>query len=179
MVKPQDWPETVHTEQLAEHGGGTGIRNEELLESALARSQQIYAYDDTADICTLAAAYGYGIAKNHPFVDGNKRTAYVTMLTFLLVNGYRLTAEMSTVMTPCWRWHPAIWKSSLSPLGCGKIPRQQRIINPAYRFDVPFILGVYPKHLHIAWFLARRPGGWWRLCAPSRQFAHISIACQR
>ncbi len=87
--------ETVHTEQLAEHGGGTGIRNEELLESALARSQQIYAYDDTADICTLAAAYGYGIAKNHPFVDGNKRTAYVTMLTFLLVNGYRLTAAMS------------------------------------------------------------------------------------
>lgn len=87
--------EAVHAEQLAEHGGGAGVRDARLLESALARPQQIYAYDATADIFTLAAAYGYGIAQNHPFVDGNKRTAYVTMLTFLLVNGYRLTAEMS------------------------------------------------------------------------------------
>ncbi|MGH9586286.1 MAG: type II toxin-antitoxin system death-on-curing family toxin [Acidobacteriaceae bacterium] len=84
---------TVHTEQIAEHGGSEGVRDEGLLESALARSQNLLAYsEDDPSLCCLAAAYGFGIARNHPVVDGNKRTALVVTLTFLLINGLALTA---------------------------------------------------------------------------------------
>lgn len=83
----------LHRRQLAEHGGGDGIRDVGMLESALARPQQSYAYGDPPpDICALSAAYAFGIAKNHPFVDGNKRTAYVMMRLFLIRNGRELTA---------------------------------------------------------------------------------------
>ncbi|MGD9590095.1 MAG: type II toxin-antitoxin system death-on-curing family toxin [Pyrinomonadaceae bacterium] len=82
----------MHSRQLAEHGGGAGVRDLGLLESALARPQNIHAYEPEADIARLAAAYGFGIAKNHPFVDGNKRTALVATRTFLLLNGFQLTA---------------------------------------------------------------------------------------
>ena len=82
----------IHAEQLAEHGGGDGVRDAGLLESALARPQQMYAYDTAVDICALAAACGYGIAKNHPFVDGNKRVALLAIYTFLKINGLRLVA---------------------------------------------------------------------------------------
>ena len=76
----------LHDEQLAEHGGGAGIRDLGLLQSALARPQNLSAYGHP-DAAALAAAYAFGIAKNHPFVDGNKRTAAVVALTFLLFNG--------------------------------------------------------------------------------------------
>ena len=82
----------VHDEQLAEHGGGAGIRDEGLLLSALARPQQLANYGDP-DACDLAAAYAYGIARNHPFVDGNKRTAFVAAGLFLALHGYRLAAD--------------------------------------------------------------------------------------
>jgi death on curing protein len=81
----------IHEEQLAEHGGGEGIRDIGLLESALARPKNLLAYGGP-DFPALAAALGYGIARNHPFVDGNKRTAYVAVETFLILNGLDLTA---------------------------------------------------------------------------------------
>ena len=76
----------AHQEQLAEHGGGTGVRDAALLESALARPRNLAAYGDP-DLAALAAAYAFGIARNHPFVDGNKRTAAVVSETFLIRNG--------------------------------------------------------------------------------------------
>ena len=82
----------AHAEQLAEHGGGEGVRDARLLESAMARPRNLQAYSD-ADAAGLAAAYAYGIARNRPFVDGNKRTAAVVAETFLILNGYRLTAS--------------------------------------------------------------------------------------
>ena len=86
--------EQIHAEQLQEHGGSDGVRDHNLLHSALARPEQIFAYDEAADLHQLAAAYSVGIAKNHPFVDGNKRTAFVVMILFLEINGFVLTAEM-------------------------------------------------------------------------------------
>ena len=83
----------IHERQLAEHGGTGGVRDEGLLESALARPQQLYAYGDpTPDLADLAAALAYGLARNHPFVDGNKRTAYVAYRTFLALNDADLVA---------------------------------------------------------------------------------------
>lgn len=82
----------VHDEQLAEHGGLRGIRDQSLLESALARPEQLAAYS-TPDAAALAAAYGYGIARNHPFADGNKRSAFVATLLFLRLNGRNLAAN--------------------------------------------------------------------------------------
>jgi death-on-curing protein len=82
----------AHAEQLAEHGGGAGVRDERLLESAMARPRNLASYGQ-ADAAALAAAYAYGIARNHPFVDGNKRTAAVVSETFLILNGYRLDAS--------------------------------------------------------------------------------------
>ena len=82
----------VHEEQLAEHGGAAGVRDTGLLESALARPRQRAAYGEP-DAADLAAAYGYGLARNHPFVDGNKRTAFVAVELFLHLNGWQLQAE--------------------------------------------------------------------------------------
>lgn len=81
----------IHEEQLAEHGGGEGVRDLGLMESALARPQNLAAYGEP-DIPALAAALGFGLARNHPFVDGNKRTAYVAVETFLVLNGLDLVA---------------------------------------------------------------------------------------
>lgn len=75
----------IHQRQIAEHGGDAGIRDEGLLSSALARPQNLLAYSKP-DVADLAAAYAFGIACNHPFVDGNKRTAYVVMRVFLILN---------------------------------------------------------------------------------------------
>ena len=84
----------IHDRQIAEHGGSAGIRDEGLLESALARAQQLYAYVDPApDLADLAAMLVCGIARNHPFVDGNKRTAAVCCETFLNLNGAKLEAD--------------------------------------------------------------------------------------
>ena len=82
----------MHKRQIAEHGGSDGVRDLGLLESALARPLNLHAYEPDADIASLAAAYAFGIAKNHPFIDGNKRTALVAMRTFLILNGHTLTA---------------------------------------------------------------------------------------
>jgi death on curing protein len=82
---------TVHDQQLAEHGGGAGIRDQGLLESALARPLNLHAYGEPS-LARLAASYAFGIAKNHPFVDGNKRTALVAAELFLGLNGFDLTA---------------------------------------------------------------------------------------
>jgi len=82
----------AHAEQLAEHGGGEGVRDAGALESAMGRPVNQAAYGDP-DGAALAAAYAFGLARNHPFVDGNKRTAAVVAETFLVLNGYRLDAS--------------------------------------------------------------------------------------
>ncbi|GAD24739.1 type II toxin-antitoxin system death-on-curing family toxin [Acidovorax sp. MR-S7] len=81
----------LHDESLAEHGGAPGLRDEGLLDSALARPQHLVAYG-SPDLADLAAAYGVGLAKNHAFVDGNKRAAFLAVGLFLLLNGQRLSA---------------------------------------------------------------------------------------
>lgn len=83
----------IHDRQLAEHGGSAGVRDENMLESALARPQRLYAYGDPSpDLADLAASLAFGLARNHPFVDGNKRTAYVVCRTFLELNDASLHA---------------------------------------------------------------------------------------
>ena len=82
----------VHEEQLAEHGGAAGTRDAGLFESALARPPHLAAYADP-DAADLAAAYGFGLARNHAFVDGNKRTAFVAVELFLALNGFELVAN--------------------------------------------------------------------------------------
>jgi death on curing protein len=82
----------AHREQLAEHGGGEGVRDERLLDSAMARAPNLTAYGEP-DAAALAATYAFGIARNLPFVDGNKRTAAVVSETFLVLNGHALSAS--------------------------------------------------------------------------------------
>ena len=82
----------IHEAQLAEHGGIPGIRDEGLFLSAMARPQNVAAYGDSPDPADLAAAYAFGLARNHPFLDGNKRTAFVVMELFLNLNGWQLEA---------------------------------------------------------------------------------------
>jgi death-on-curing protein len=89
---PKDLILAVHNRQLAEHGGGAGVRDEGLLESALARPQNLFAYGES-ELAALAGAYAFGIAKNHPFIDGNKRTAFVACELFLAANGYDLATS--------------------------------------------------------------------------------------
>ena len=84
----------AHSRQLAEHGGSDGIRDEGLLESALGKPLNVFAYEDDCDLPRLAASYAFGIARNHPFVDGNKRTALVVSFGFLLLNGLKVTAAL-------------------------------------------------------------------------------------
>jgi death on curing protein len=88
----------LHGESLAEHGGATGLRDEGLLDSALSRPLNLLAYADPAqppDFAALAASYTVGLAKNHPFVDGNKRAAFLATGLFLYLNGYRLNASQA------------------------------------------------------------------------------------
>lgn len=93
----RDAIEIMHDEQLAEHGGLPGIKDENSLESALARPINKAAYGED-DIHALAAAYLYGFVKNHPFSDGNKRTGYLAAFTFLYVNGLLIEAEQAAVI---------------------------------------------------------------------------------
>jgi death-on-curing protein len=98
MDEPQ-WVEgaivlQLHQEQLAEFGGMSGIRDADLLDSALCRARNVWAYSSPKpDVVRMAASYAFGLAKNHPFMDGNKRTALVVCLTFLRLNGFELTAS--------------------------------------------------------------------------------------
>lgn len=89
-----DKPEVLvaHSMQLAEHGGSDGIRDETLLDSALAKPRNVFAYSETVSLPRLAASYAFGIGRNHAFVDGNKRTALVVSLGFLLLNGLKIMA---------------------------------------------------------------------------------------
>lgn len=88
----------LHAASLAAFGGSVGIRDDALLDSALARARNRFLYEPTADIAELAACYGFGLAKNHPFVDGNKRAALHAIGVFLLINNYELTASQPEVI---------------------------------------------------------------------------------
>jgi len=94
-----DFAYMAHKRQIAEHGGADGVRDEGLLLSAMARPQNLFAYGENVDIPALAASYAFGIAKNHPFLDGNKRTAMVVAITFLRVNGFNIEAPLPEVYT--------------------------------------------------------------------------------
>ena len=85
----------LHEESLAEFGGARGMRDEGLLDSALARPQNAHAYNSEKGLAALAACYGFGIAKNHAFVDGNKRAAFMAIGLFLSINGHRLVADQT------------------------------------------------------------------------------------
>jgi death on curing protein len=96
-MKPWIWLSSdvllaVHDEQLAEHGGAAGVRDRGLFDSAMARAQNLAHYGEP-DFAELAAAYGFGLARNHPFIDGNKRTAFVAVELFLVCNGHALRAS--------------------------------------------------------------------------------------
>jgi death on curing protein len=91
--------DAIHADQLRQHGGLAGIRDENALASALARAKHKWSYGDERDVVILAAAYGFGLARNHPYRDGNKRIAFLAMATFLGVNGYELIASDADVVT--------------------------------------------------------------------------------
>ena len=87
----------AHKRQIAEHGGIDGLRDEGLLLSAIARPENLFAYGENVDLPALAASYAFGISKNHPFLDGNKRTAMVVAFTFLRLNGLNIQAPLPEV----------------------------------------------------------------------------------
>lgn len=87
----------MHSQQLADHGGSDGMRDETLLDSALAKPLNVFAYADDPDLFRLAASYAFGIARNHAFVDGNKRTALVVSITFLDLHGWDIVAPKEDV----------------------------------------------------------------------------------
>jgi death on curing protein len=88
----------IHTSQVQENGGSLGLRDQGLLDSALDRPRNRFHYESEADLFDLAAAYGFGLARNHPFVDGNKRVAFQAMYVFLGLNGLRIEAEEPEVV---------------------------------------------------------------------------------
>jgi death-on-curing protein len=90
--------DAIHNDQIREHGGLPAVRDDNLLESALARPQQQWHYRETTDIPALAAAYGFGLVKNHPYRDGNKRIGFLAMVTFLGLNGHELHATDAEVV---------------------------------------------------------------------------------
>jgi death-on-curing protein len=103
MAEPRWVPrvvvEAVHYDQIREHGGPPGLRDEDALEAALARPRHKWNYKRRPDLASLAAAYGYGLVRNHPFRDGNKRVAFLTMAIFLGLNGHELESEEADVVT--------------------------------------------------------------------------------
>jgi len=90
--------EAIHFQQIIEHGGSHGIKSEYTLDSALARPQSKFAYSEDPDLALLAAAYGYGLIQGHPFIDGNKRTGFMAMYTFLGLNGYTIETTEAVVV---------------------------------------------------------------------------------
>lgn len=90
--------DTAHLDQLREHGGLPGIRDENALESALARAKQRWHHEPRSDLSTLAAAYGWGLATSHAYRDGNKRAAFLAMAIFVELNGWRLEAPEDEVV---------------------------------------------------------------------------------
>ena len=106
----RDVVDAVHQELLARFGGLSGVRDEGLLESALARPEHLYSYEDPT-LFALAASYAYGIVKNHPFIDGNKRVGYMAAYVFLGANGYDITAPEEEVV---------VQTMSLAASGCSE-----------------------------------------------------------
>jgi len=107
----------IHNRQIAEHGGTTGVRVSELLESALAKPKNIYLYSKSqSSIPSLASAYAYAISKNHPFLDGNKRVALVVSIAFMKLNGWRILASQEILYTTFWN------------LAAGKISEDELLI---------------------------------------------------
>lgn len=90
--------EAIHLDQIREHGGQAGLRDEGLLESALARPRNVWSYSPHATLPRLTGEYGFGLARNHPFVDGNKRTAFVAVNVFLILNGFEIEAPEAEVV---------------------------------------------------------------------------------
>ena len=90
--------DAIHNDQLREHGGLPGVRDENVLESALARPQQKWHFSDRTDVPMLAAAYAFGLVQNHPYRDGNKRIGFLAMVTFLGVNGHDFSATEAEVV---------------------------------------------------------------------------------
>jgi death on curing protein len=91
--------DAVHFDQLREHGGLSGVREENTLAAVLTRPQQRHHYEPQSDLATLAAAYGWGLVTSHPYRDGNKRTAFLAMAIFLGLNGFELEASQEDVVT--------------------------------------------------------------------------------
>jgi death-on-curing protein len=91
--------DAIHADQVRAHGGLPGVRDENVLESALARPQQKHAYDPKIDLAGLAAAYAFGLARNHPYRDGNKRIAFLALVTFLGINGKDFDASEEDVVS--------------------------------------------------------------------------------
>jgi len=90
--------DAIHIDQIREHGGRPGVRDENALESALARPQQEWQYSDRADLPVLAVAYAFGLVRNHPYTDGNKRIGFLAMVTFLGINGQSFSATDAEVV---------------------------------------------------------------------------------
>jgi death on curing protein len=90
--------DAIHSDQLREHGGLPGVRDENVLESALARPQQKWHYEPATDLPMLAAAYAFGLVKGHPYRDGNKRIGFLAMVTFLGINGHEFDAPDAEVV---------------------------------------------------------------------------------
>ena len=99
--------DAIHAEQLREHGGLPGVRDDTALESALARPQQKWHYSQTADMPLLAAAYGFGLVRNHPYRDGNKRIGFLAIVTFPGINGHDLDTTDSDVVSEMVELDPA------------------------------------------------------------------------
>ncbi len=91
--------DAIHTDQIREHGGLFGLRDENALEAAIARPQHKWRYEPDTHLAALGAAYAFGIARNHPYNDGNKRVALLAMLTFVSINGYDVEATDDDVLT--------------------------------------------------------------------------------
>jgi death on curing protein len=91
--------DAIHADQLRQHGGLAGVRDENVLESSLARPRQKWAYEPTLDLAALAAAYAYGLVRNHPYRDGNKRIGFLALATFLGVNDHELDTTDEDVVT--------------------------------------------------------------------------------
>lgn len=103
----------IHSDQIREHGGSLGLRDRGLLESALARPRNLLQYQPESDLFSLAESYGFGIARNHPFVDGNKRVSFQVMYVFLGLNGLRIQSDEPEVV----RMMLALASSELDEVG--------------------------------------------------------------
>ena len=112
--------DAIHNDQLREHGGLPGIRDENVLESALARPQPKWHHSDRIDVPMLAAAYAFGLVRNHPYRDGNKRIGFLAMVTFLGVNGHDFSATEADVVTEILALAESRADGQQGVVGCGE-----------------------------------------------------------